>query len=151
MALFNDNFVLQRSLAASPARLYAAYADTAQRQIWSAPNPETRVVIETSSLRDGGREAAKCGAEGDLRFALDITYHRVVPDQLICFSEVLSQGEDVLTAALVTFAFVAQGPGAAVTLTDQVTSFVGPEAAEGHRQGYASALANLERFVLDRG
>jgi hypothetical protein len=51
-------------------------------------------------------------------------------------------------AALITMEFLDAGSGASkLTLTDEITSFVGPEGREGHRTFFSLALDNLQRML----
>jgi uncharacterized protein YndB with AHSA1/START domain len=148
MDLHHDTITFERSFIVPPARMFGAYADPRQREVWSAPSPTAAVRIDTCDLRTGGRETARCGSKDDLRWSLNVLYHNVVPDRLITFTEELWEGDQILTVALITFDFAPSGTGTRLTLTDQVTSFVGKEAISGHRQGYTAALANLAAHVL---
>jgi uncharacterized protein YndB with AHSA1/START domain len=140
---------MSRDFPVPPHRLFQAYADPRQRQVWCAPSPTARLVIDHSDLRAGGTETARCGAADDLRFTLRLRYHRVVDDRLVCFSEELWDGDSLLTVALVTFDFAPRGSaGTRLGLTDQVTSFAGPDAIAGHRRGYEQALGNLAALLL---
>jgi hypothetical protein len=72
----------------------------------------------------------------------------VEADRLICFSETLLEGDAVPMAALITMEFLDAGSGASkLTLTDEITSFVGPEGREGHRTFFSLALDNLQRML----
>jgi uncharacterized protein YndB with AHSA1/START domain len=148
MDIRHETIVMERRLAAPAERVFAAFADPRQRELWSAPGPDAEVRILQSEMRDGGSERSRCGTRGELQWDVAVTYHRVVPNAAIVFSETVSQDEAVLTCALVTFAFLPQHDGGTLLrLTDQVTSFVGEAGADGHRQGYGQALAHLARAV----
>ena len=149
MDLAHDTLTFTRAFNASPVRLFAVFADPREREVWSAPSPTAEVRIETSDFRTGGRETARCGGKGDLRWRLSTLYHQVIPDRLVSFTEELWEGDTLLTVALITFDFAPEGTGTKLTLTDQVTSFVGPDAIHGHRQGYTAAPANLAALVGD--
>ena len=149
MDLAHDTLTFTRHFNAPPTRLFAAFADPREREIWSAPSPTAEVRIETSDFRTGGRETARCGGKGDLRWRLSTVYHTVVSDRLVSFTEELWEGDTLLTVALITFDFAPDGSGTNLTLTDQVTSFVGADAIHGHRQGYTAALGNLSTMVSD--
>ncbi|MEO0498905.1 MAG: SRPBCC domain-containing protein, partial [Pseudomonadota bacterium] len=79
---------------------------------------------------------------------LKVNYHLVTPDRQITFTEELWDGEQILTVALITFDLKPIGEGeTALTLTDQVTSFVGAGPVDGHREGYSQALTNLQQHL----
>ena len=139
----HETLRFERRFDCPPERLFAAYADPRRREAWSAPGPDAEVRIEASDLRTGGAETARCGRRGDLGWTLRTAYHLVEPDRTITFTEVLSEGERILTVALVTFDIAEDGAGCRLRLTDQVTSLVGQDGVAGHRAGYEAALANL--------
>lgn len=151
MNIHHETLVFERVFDAPPERLFRAYTDPREREVWSAPTPETRVVIDATDVRTGGREIARCGNSGNLNWTMKVVYHNVIENRLITFTEELwdSDSDSVVTVALITFDF--EGHGAAGTrlkLTDQVTSFVGENGVSGHREGYSKALANLAAALL---
>jgi uncharacterized protein YndB with AHSA1/START domain len=149
MDIFHETLAFERSFDAPPARLFEAYADPRQREAWSAPNPETVIVIDETDLRTGGRETARCGSTDNLNWTMRVTYHRVEDGRLITFTEELWDGAKLLTVALITFEFRTRSDaGTLLTLTDQVTSFVGEGGVAGHREGYTKALENLAASLV---
>ncbi|WP_298330470.1 SRPBCC domain-containing protein [Asticcacaulis sp.] len=148
MRLCHETIQLEQVLPVPPARAFAAYLNKADREIWSAPSATAAVIIDNADVRTGGSEATRCGGKNDLRFRTEVRYHRVEANAYLCFSETLYEGDAVLTAALITFDFRAEGDEqTCLILTDQVTSFVGPEALTGHRQGFAASLQNFRNFL----
>lgn len=147
MSIFHETIVLERRFEATPAQVFAAYADPRIREVWTAPSDDTAVTIETSDFRTGGAEVGRCGKPGAMNWVMKVTYHRVESDRLICFTEELWDGDALLTVALITFDIQPDGAGARLALTDQVTSFVGEGGASGHRDGYEQALDNLEGLL----
>lgn len=152
MDVHHETIVFEREFPAPPSSLFAAYVDSKAREKWSAPSPTAEVRIESSDVRTGGREAGRCGGKGDLRWTVKVIYHLVTPDRQITFTEELWDADQILTVALVTFDLRAIGRNrTALTLTDQVVSFVGAGAVGGHREGFTQSLANLERYLAANG
>jgi uncharacterized protein YndB with AHSA1/START domain len=144
MTNHHETIQLKQEFSALPDRVFRAFVDVEERQKWSAPSDATAVLIDHSDVRTGGSEATRCGSKDNLRFRTEVHYHLVEENRTICFAETLFEGDKVLMAALVTFDFgKGDDGGTLLTLTDQITSFVGPEGIEGHRQGFAAALGNL--------
>jgi uncharacterized protein YndB with AHSA1/START domain len=138
---------MERVFHASPPQVFAAYIDTRARESWSAPSETAEVRILNEDVRTGGSEATMCGAKGDMRYRTEVRYHLVETNQLISFSETLFESDTVLMAALITFEFLDAGSGATkLVLTDQITSFIGPEGIEGHQTGFSQALDNLQKM-----
>ena len=153
MNLIHETIEFQRDFLVPPERVFRAFTDIREREIWSAPSDRVEVKIDRSDMRPGGVERARCGPRGNMLWDLTTYYHVIGECAVITFTEVLSERGKTLTAALVTFAFsTLPGDGARLKLTDQITSFVGAEAAAGHRIGYAQALNNLaERLAKADG
>lgn len=150
MRPYYETLVIERSLRASPDRIFAAYLDKNARQIWSAPSETAAVEIVTSDVRRGGVETTRCGTKGNLEYRTEVTYHEVRPNELICFSETLLQGDNVLMVALITFELrPVHAQETLLVLTDQITSFVGRDGVEGHRNGFSVALENLSAKLLN--
>jgi uncharacterized protein YndB with AHSA1/START domain len=49
--------VMDRTLNAAPARVFAAWADVEARKRWSAPADNIRIEYEAADFREGGRES----------------------------------------------------------------------------------------------
>ena len=148
MDICHETLVFERVFAAPPTRLFQAYRDPEMRQAWSAPSPDTAVVIDAADVRTGGRETARCGRPEDLRWRLELFYHRVIENRLIAFTETLWEGDALLTVALITFDIHDNGQnGCTLTVTDQIASFVGDETVLGHQEGYTHAMQNLETMM----
>ena len=145
MELSHETVVLNRSFKVTPARLFEAYVDPKQREIWCVPGTETVFNIQETDVSTGGRETATCGPAGDMKWHMQVVYHRVEQDRLIVFTEELWEHDMLLTVALITFDIRESGPsGSELILTDQITSFIGSEGIEGHTDGYRHAFENLE-------
>jgi uncharacterized protein YndB with AHSA1/START domain len=149
MDIHHETLFFERDFDATPERLFQAYKDPTERQKWSAPTPETVIVIDETDVRTGGREIARCGSAGNLNWTMKVVYHWVTEGRLITFTEELWDGDEVLTVALITFDFQKRGTnGSRLKLTDQITSFVGEGGVAGHREGYTKALANLAASLI---
>ena len=144
MDIHHETLVFERDFDAPAERLFQAYSDPRQRENWSAPSPETMFVIDQTDVRTGGRETARCGSADNLNWTMLAQYHLVVENRLICFTEELWEGDDLLTVALITFEIVSRGAGGSrLKLTDQITSFVGAGGGAGHKEGYEQSLDHL--------
>ncbi|MGD1884871.1 MAG: SRPBCC domain-containing protein [Paracoccaceae bacterium] len=149
MDIYHETLVFEREFSTTPDSLFEAYADPKQREVWSAPTPETIIVIDESDVQTGGREIARCGSAENLSWTMKVAYHSVITNRLITFTEELWDGDSILTIALITFDFQSSGTvGTKLKLTDQVTSLVGEGGVAGHRDGYTKALANLAASLV---
>lgn len=143
MEVTHDTVVFERVFPVSPDRLFQAYADPREREIWSPPFEGVEVKIDRSDVRSGGSETSRCGPSGDLKWRMDLSYHRVEPGAHICFTETLREGDMLMTVSQSTFEISAAPEGCRLRLTDQVASYIGADGIEGHKEGYARSLDNL--------
>lgn len=148
MDFHHETIDLQRTFPVPCTRLFTAITDPREREVWSAPAPGVAVRIDRGDVRTGGRETGRCGPEHDMKWTFQLAYHVVLAPELVCFTEDLREGDKLLTVALITLLITPHGDGSRLVLTDQVTSFVGPDGAAGHRQGYTKALENLTGLLV---
>lgn len=142
MTLSHDTVTFERNYEATPEKVFAAWADSEAMSRWAVPGPEHELRYEQSDFRVGGRDLARCGAKGDLRFRAEILYLDIVENERIVFTEVISEAGKPMCAALVSVCIAADGKGTRLDVTCQVTEFV-DGMADGYREGYGASLDNL--------
>ncbi|MGO4838324.1 SRPBCC family protein [Rhizobiaceae sp. 2RAB30] len=135
--------VIERNYQASPARLFVAFADPAQRIRWGVPSSNAELVYDEADFRIGGVDVSRCGPRGNLIYRVEARYHDIMPGQRIVYSEIVRQEEFPLSFALITVDVEAAPGGSRLILTDQVTAYGGARMIDGHRAGHESALDNL--------
>lgn len=135
--------VLERQYEASPARVFAAFADPAARTRWGVPSNDAELVYDETEFRVGGCDVGRCGPRGKLACRVETRYHDIIPDHRIVYTEVVSQGLAPLSFALVTVDFEADPGGCRLILTDQVTSYGGEGMIGVHRACIEATLENL--------
>lgn len=142
MTLSHDTVTFERRYDAPPQRCFAAWADSEAMSRWAVPGPDHALLYEQSDFRVGGRDIARCGAKGDLRFRAEVLYLDIVEDERIVFAETISEGGKPLCASLVSVCIAPDGKGARLNMTCQVTEFM-DGMADGYREGYGASLDNL--------
>lgn len=145
-SIAHDTLTFSLSIDAPLSVVWAAIADSAQRSVWGVPAGEAQVYDE-SNFRVGGRDVYRCGPPETLEFDGVAEYLEIVPGTLIVHSDVVAVEGKVLAVALLTWHFETQNGATRVQLTDQVTSFVGADMIDGHRNGHTKALEQLRAFV----
>ena len=132
-------FSLERTYAASVARVFAAWADPQAKARWfSTPAGDHEL-----DFRVGGREV-NCGShEGGPRLTFESRYQDIVPDERIVYTSTLSAGDVVSTVSITTVEFSPEGQGTRLLLTEHGTFLDGREEPSWREQGTSDWLAAL--------
>lgn len=146
MPIAHETIHLARTVSADRETAWAAYADPALRSRWSAPEGEA-MTFDSDDLRSGGSGRYRCGSPDQLQFVGDIEYVRVDPARSVVHTETMRTASELLSAALMTWTFSEAAGGTKVSVTAQVTSFVGQGMLEGTRDGHRIALEQLAHFL----
>ncbi|MBC7769595.1 MAG: SRPBCC domain-containing protein [Phycisphaerales bacterium] len=142
-AITHATIVMDRTYNASPARVFAAWADLDARKRWSAPADDIRIEYEASDFREGGRDLSRCIELGNADYVAQVFYLDITPSQRIVFAEDVSHGDKRVSAALICVELMPADAGARLTLTLQIAAFDGSEMEKGYQFGWSAALDNL--------
>jgi uncharacterized protein YndB with AHSA1/START domain len=139
MSIKHATFTLERSYPASPARVFAAWADPAAKQRWLA-GPDSEFDLD---FRVGGTETIR-GRHGDgplLSFAS--TFDDIVPEQRIVYTSTMTADKTLTTVSITTVEFVPEGTGTKLVLAQQGTYLDGHEEPSWREQGTNDQLDAL--------
>ena len=139
--------VFERTCGAPVERVFTAFADAAERLRWGAPSESAAFIYDATDFSVGGRDLFRCGAKDNPQFHGITTYYDIVPNVRIVSTETVSTGGQTLFVTLTTTTLEPAGAGTKITVTVQVTSFVGQGAAKGITEGQNGALDNLVKFI----
>lgn len=148
LRLAHDTVRLEQLIAAPLATVWQAYADTAMRCRWAVPAGQ-QMVFDADDFRTGGRARYRCGTPGKLELSAEMHYHVVEPEEAVVYTETVRIGEQILATGLVSWELTLEDEGVCLTVTDQVTSFVGSDTFEDHRAGHTLALQQLATLLED--
>lgn len=135
-------FTLERTYPASPARVFAAWADPAVKARWFAAGSTWHEL----HFQVGGHEVNRADV-GEGRVAtFASTYHDIVDDQRIVYSSTLTAtGQPVSTVSVTTVELVPEGDGTRLVLTEQGTYLDGQEQPSWREHGTGDWLDRLGR------
>jgi uncharacterized protein YndB with AHSA1/START domain len=119
--VIHDSFVWERSLAAPPDRVWAAYADLALRSRWYRV-PGNRPQVHELDLRVGGRERlsgsfAPSGAVEQLDY--EAVFLDAVPQQRFVAATTFALNGEQRWVSLLTVALGEEGGGTRLSHTEQ--------------------------------
>lgn len=132
----------EREVSAPLATLWQIWTAPAARAVWAAPSPAVTVEFLEADTRVGGREVSLCKAPGQADIRCECGWLELRPLSRSVNYEVISSGEAVQSAALVTAAFSGAGARSRLAVTVQISS-LGADMAAGYRQGFEAGLDNL--------
>ncbi|MFF9347727.1 SRPBCC domain-containing protein [Streptomyces sp. NPDC014734] len=138
MTVTHTTFALERSYAAKPARVFAAWADPAAKARWFGSGGTHEL-----DFRAGGRELTRGRTPDGRDLAFASVYHDIVRDRRIVYSSTLTVVDTLATVSTTTVEFAAEGEGTLLTLTEQATFLDGGEEPGWREQGTGDWLAGL--------
>jgi uncharacterized protein YndB with AHSA1/START domain len=140
-------FTIERTFAAAPARVFAAYADAKSKARWLA-GPDRR---EKSNLKldfkVGGRESVSGGPPGGPTYHYNAIYQDIVPDQRIVLTYEMHMDKTRISVSLGTTEFKPAGKGTRLVYTEQAVFLDGHDDAGSREHGTRSLFDNLARFL----
>jgi uncharacterized protein YndB with AHSA1/START domain len=137
--------VMDRTLNAAPARVFAAWSDVEARKRWSAPADNIRIEYEAADFREGGRDVSRCIEPGNADYVATVNYLDIRKDARIVFAEDVTHGNKRVSVALISVELTSEGAATHLALTLQIASFDEAGMEQGYQFGWSAALDNLAK------
>jgi uncharacterized protein YndB with AHSA1/START domain len=145
----HDTIVLERTFAAPPARVFAAWADPDSRSQWAVPSGEWETAEDQSDFRVGGREVSRFGPPGDARYRAETNYLNIVPDRRIIMAGTMAELDTPISASMATVEFLSAGAGTRMIYTEQAAFLDGRDKPDYRRKGWETNMTQLEAYLRD--
>lgn len=143
----HGTFVIERSFAASPERVFATWSNPDKKRRWFACHEDWKVVDYQLDFREGGVEVNDVAdSEGKLH-AFKGRYLDIVPNARIVYVYDMYVAGDRLSVSLVTVELAAQGAKTKMTFTEQVVFLDGHGDAAERREGTELGLARIDALL----
>jgi uncharacterized protein YndB with AHSA1/START domain len=143
----HTTFVLERRYAASPARVFAAWADPVQKAQWFVGPDEWIKFTHETDFRVGGRERISTGPAGGPMHKFDCCYQDIVPDQRIIYSYIMHLDDTPMSISLTTIELRPDGTGTQLTFTEQGVFLDGTDWVANREEGSRGLLDKLGAAV----
>ena len=137
-------FVIERTYAAPPARVFNAWADPEAKARWFVGPGDWRRSDYELDFRVGGREHLAGGRPGEPVHVYDARYQDIVPERRIIFSYDMHIGARRISVSLATVELEPAGGGTRLTFTEQAVFLDGYDDAGSREHGTRELLNNLE-------
>jgi uncharacterized protein YndB with AHSA1/START domain len=145
----HSTFVVERTYDASPARVFAAWAEPERKARWFG-DPETGVADYELDFRVGGREFNRGSVEGQA-YTYEARYQDIVPDERIVYAYDMHTDGQRISVSLGTVQLKPDGDGTRLTYTEQGAYLDGLDTPEQRQQGTGGLFDALaEELARDR-
>lgn len=136
-------FVLERTYAASPARVFAAFAEKEAKARWFAAPDEWGTSVWEMDFRVGGREINRGGPKDGPTYSFEASYQDIVANERIVYTYEMRLDENRISVSLATVVLEAAGDGTHLILTEQGVFLDGYDDAEQREEGTQGLLDAL--------
>jgi uncharacterized protein YndB with AHSA1/START domain len=148
-ALSHGTFTLQRTWAASPAKVFSAWSNPDLKAQWFGGPPGKWTPLQRSlDFRVGGQEIV----EGRLNDGGALTYyegrfHLIEPERRLIYSYALHHSGNYHSVALCSLLLEPSGAGTRLSYTEQIIFLDGHDGTADRQHGTELQLAALERML----
>jgi uncharacterized protein YndB with AHSA1/START domain len=112
-------FALERTYPAPPARVFAAWADPADKRRWFMGPEEWGPAEHELDFRVGGREVTRGGPPGGPVHRYEARYYDIVPDERIVHAYEMHLDGTRISVSLATVELTPDGAGTRLIYTEQ--------------------------------
>ncbi|MES1209246.1 MAG: SRPBCC family protein [Pseudomonadota bacterium] len=141
------SFTLERTYRVSPARVFAAFADSEIKARWFIGPDGWRVTERRDEFRVGGQEVL-AGVFPDGRTSrYDARYYEIIPDARLVYAYDMHHGGIHLSLSLVTIELQQSGSGTHLLLTEQDAYLNGEDGSASRAHGTGWHLDNLGKVL----
>jgi uncharacterized protein YndB with AHSA1/START domain len=135
-------FVIERTYEATPARVFAAWAEPAAKASWFGPKVLTNGGHELD-FRVGGEEHLRVGTPDGTTYLYDSRYEDIVANQRIVYAYDMHRDDTRISVSLATVELEPDGTGTKLTLTEQGVFLDGHDTPAEREHGTRDLLDNL--------
>lgn len=140
-------FVVERTYAAAPARVFAAFADPEKKAQWFKGPDEWGPADQKYDFRVGGEEHSIGGPPGEPPHRFYNRYLEIIPSERIVYAYWMHHGEPLASASVATLEFRPDGDKTRLVITEVGTFLDGYYDAKGREDGTRWQLEAIAAVV----
>ncbi|HKC51945.1 MAG TPA: SRPBCC family protein [Myxococcota bacterium] len=137
------SFSIERAYAASPGRVFAAWAQVEAKLQWFSGTGEWKELEREFDFRVGGRERLVGKWPDGMVTAFDGWYHDIVPDRRIVYTYDMRLDAKRISVSLATVELEPVGAGTRLRFTEQAAFLDGYDDSGSRERGTAGQLERL--------
>ena len=135
----HSTFVIERDYDASPARVFAAWANVDAKGQWFGPGGDQQHKLD---FREGGREHFEATVGGAV-YSYDARYEDIVPDERIVYTYDMHRNGVRMSVSVSTVEILRAGEGTHLRYTEQGVFLDGTDTPAAREHGTAELLDKL--------
>ncbi len=148
----HSTFTIERNYPVPPERVFAAFADPANKRRWYAEGNNRQPEVYELDFRVGGTERTQSRMGPNTPFpGVALTNHTIYQDIVlnsrIVFAYTMSLGDKRFSASLATVEFLPSDSGTRLVFTDQGAFFEGADGPKMREEGWNHLLDSLAAEV----
>jgi len=143
----HDELVIERTLKASPERVFAAWADPLQKRRWYAEGEPFVLEAFEANFREGGVERSRFRLKNGPEMTNETYYHEIVDGRRIIQSYAMTFGGKRISVSLATLELAPAGVGTHLKFTEQGAFLEGSDGVERRRDGWNVLLDRLTTLL----
>jgi len=140
-------FTIERVLDASPARVFAAFADAKLKKQWFGVSEEWEPLESSLDFRVGGDEVDHGRHVSGMVSKMWAQYQDIVPDQRIVWTYRMTLNDKPISVSLASVELTPEGAGTRMVFTEQDAFLDDFEDNGGRQQGTSQILDVLVAFL----
>lgn len=142
-SITHASFTIKRIYDASPAQVFAAWADPAIKRRWFSGSDEASPGHELD-FQVGGKEVNRGGPAGGPVYTYEARYRDIVPDERIVYTYDMYVDETRMSVSVATVELAAAGDGTQLTMIEQGAFLDGLDTSEQREHGTKVLLEKLD-------
>jgi uncharacterized protein YndB with AHSA1/START domain len=143
----NATFVIEREYKATPAKVFAAFANRDSKVKWFGGPDEWEKSNLQLDFRIGGKESVSGGPPSGVVHSYNAEYWEITENERIVSSYEMHLDKQRISVSLATIEFKPNGAGTKLVLTEQGAFLDGYDDAGERERGTKALLGQLATFL----